>query len=472
SRKIDINFNSLIEEVLQDLPRKHESWSDHDRSRVAESLQERSYAKNFEKVLKEHINNNFPQLVIPQIIERFYVQAGNSMVEWSVQTTNAILNSSQAKYDLECEKISDVRNSLREFLDQSDRQLRSPFEKISEIISTKKNEDLILALESIIKSELQEVEPYSLIKDSLYPIYGWRRDIGQGINQVLEAVANSLTKGRVNLDGVVFHKAKPQSIQQLSNFLEMLIDLGYTGKVAKEGQKRIAKTGSEKKELESLNKKLNALALQLSIVMGEILSAICNESGDRIYDSIHELFKFHLGLLEKGSSEIAPSLSIKFPESQLSKIDQCPQFTIEMKAGFATEQGTWQEEIETKYKVRPFYFLFLLEQTKTKKEYKERTSLNADIPKVEILLEGWVSQAQAAEAKIASEILDWFIAQINFLKKNVSVVQDEVVDRYQSRLDQANQNIAINYEKQKNIWEPIHHKALNLEKKFSTLRSM
>jgi len=473
SRKVDKHFNFLVEDVLEDLPRKHESWSDHDRNRMALSLQERSYAKKFEKILKEHINNNFPQLVIPQIIERFYVQAGNAMMEWSVQTTNAILNSSQTKYDAECAKIADVRNSLREFLDQSDRQLRSPFEKISEIISTKKNEDPILSLEDIIKSELQEVEPYSLIKDRLYPIYGWRRDIGQGINQVLEAVANSLTKGRVNLDGVVFHKAKPQSIQQLSNLLGMLIDdAGYTGKVAKEGQKRIAKTESEKQKLESLNKQLNALALQLSIVMGEILSAICNESGDRIYDSIHELFKFHLELLEKGSSEIAPSLSIKFPESQLSKIDQCPRFTIEMKAGFATEQGTWQEEIETKYKVRPFYFLFLLEEKRTKKEYKERTSLNADIPKVEILLEGWVSQAQAAEAKIASEILDWFIAQINFLKKNVSVVQDEVVDRYQSRLDQANQNIAINYEKQKNIWEPIHHKALNLEKQFLTLRKI
>lgn len=469
SRKAKGHFYFLIEETLDELPGNPNRWSDHDFSRVAIDLQEKSYAQNFEQLLKKHITTHFPQLVIPQIVERFYVQAGNSMVEWSIQTTNAILNSSQTKYDAECAKIADVRNSLREFLDQSDLQLRAPFEKISEVITAKKNKDSMLYLEKTIK-ELQEVEPYSLIKDHLYPMYGWRRDIGQGINQVLEAVADSLTKGRVKLEGIIFHKANRQSVQQLENLLKSLIGMGYTGAVAKNGENRIAKTAEEQKNLQLLNQQLNSFALQLSIVMQEILSGICNESGDRIYDSINELFKFHLSVLEQRSSEIAPSLSIKFPESQLIKINQHPQFIIEMEAGFVVTDGTWQEKIEKEYKERPWQFLFLLEKTKTRTEYQQRTSLNADIPKVSILLETWLHQAKKAELNIASQILDWFIKQIDFLKKNVSTVQDEVFDRYQNRLDQAKQNISIDHEKEKNIWEPIHRKALHLKQEFSTLR--
>ena len=48
-------------------------------------------------------------------------------------------------------------------------------------------------------------------------------------------------------------------------------------------------------------------------------------------------------------------------------------------------------------------------------------------------------------------------------------VQSEIVDRYQSRLDKANQEIKIDYERQKNVWEPIHHHAINLSSEFGAL---
>ena len=62
------------------------------------------YAEEFQQHLSDHITQYFPQLVIPQIIERFNVDAGNAVAEWAIQTTIAILNSSEPVYDLFCKK--------------------------------------------------------------------------------------------------------------------------------------------------------------------------------------------------------------------------------------------------------------------------------------------------------------------------------------------------------------------------------
>ena len=97
-KKADNNFNGLIEDILEDLPRNVQRWSRHDRTRVAEALWQKSYAEEFQQNLREHITKHFPQLVIPQVIERFNVAAGNAVAEWAVQTTTSVLKSSEGRY--------------------------------------------------------------------------------------------------------------------------------------------------------------------------------------------------------------------------------------------------------------------------------------------------------------------------------------------------------------------------------------
>jgi predicted GTPase len=127
SKKADNNFNGLIEDILEDLPRNTQKWNRHDKNRVAEALWEKSYAEEFQENLREHINRHFPQLVIPQIIERFNIAAGNAIAEWATQTTNAVINSSEERYQQECENISQIRLSIERFLQISDTNLREPF---------------------------------------------------------------------------------------------------------------------------------------------------------------------------------------------------------------------------------------------------------------------------------------------------------------------------------------------------------
>ena len=67
--------------------------------------------------------------------------------------------------------------------------------------------------------------------------------------------------------------------------------------------------------------------------------------------------------IEKGANNKAPNISIKFPESELIKVERQIAFTFQFKAGFAITQGTWQEAIEVERKKRTWYTLFLMKKT-------------------------------------------------------------------------------------------------------------
>ena len=428
--------------------------------------------KNFHQNLINHITNHFPQLVIPQLIERFNIDAGNAVSEWSTQTTTAVLNSSKKDYEQECANIKQIRSSIERFLGISDRKLREPFErvdkKIKQVLTEESEDDPVLYLESTIR-ELTNVEPYDILGEKLYPLYGWRRELGQGIDQVLEAVAKSLETGKIDLEGANLKKANHLNINLLERNLNRLINIDYTGSLAKEGKTIEARTDEEKRNLKQLNEELNELAIHLNIVMEDVLNQISNQELDRMYQAVVELFNCHLSHLEKGSSYIAPNIAIKFPESQLSKVDGQPKFHLKFQSGFVVNKGTWKEPVEVSFRERVWWKLWLGKATKYKTQYATRSSDNAKIPSVEDLLTSWIVQAKEAELEIVNQIASWLLEQINILKKNVNVLQNDIIDRYQMRLDKANQEIAVDFEKQKNIWQPMQQKAQKLAEEFSNL---
>ncbi|OBQ09396.1 MAG: GTPase [Anabaena sp. LE011-02] len=475
SKKADNNFNGLIEDILEDLPRNTQKWNRHDKNRVAEALWEKSYAEEFQENLREHINRHFPQLVIPQIIERFNIAAGNAIAEWATQTTNAVINSSEERYQQECENISQIRLSIERFLQISDTNLREPFEridtKIKQVIAEQSEDDPVLYLESTIL-ELKNVEPYNLLGEKLIALYDWRRQLGQGINQVLEAVAKSLETGRVDLESTNLKKANLLNVNLLGRNLNRLVNLGYTGSVAKEGKTMEARTDSEKNQLKQINEELNELAIHLNIVMEDVLTQISDQELKRMYQAIEELFNCHLSHIEKGANDIAPNIAIKFPESQLIKVDSQLTFNFRFEAGFPINKGTWQEAVQVEKKKRTWYTLWISKKTVYETEYRTRSSDNAEIPSVENLLTSWVSQSKKEEREIVNKIASWLLEQIDCLKKNVDKLQNDIIDRYQARLDKANQEITLDYEKQRNVWLPMQKKAQDLAEEFSSLEKV
>ncbi|MEG4986918.1 dynamin family protein [Microcoleus sp. BR0-C5] len=472
-KKADNNFNGLIDEdILEDLPRNVQKWSRHDRNRVSEALWKKSYAEEFQQHLKEHITQHFPQLVIPQIIERFNLAAGNAVTEWATQTTTAILNSSEARYQQECKKISEIRSSLEGFLETSDGNLKQPFEKldtkVKQVLAKQSQDDVVKYIRTII-SELQQDKPYKELGEKLFPLYSWENEFQKGINQVLEAVAKSLETGRVDLDSPNLKKANVLQVNLLAKNLNRLVGLGYKTSVAKEGKTMEARTEADKNKLKQLNEELNELAIHLNIVIQDVLKQISTQELNRIHEAVSELFRCHLSYFENKANDIAPDIAIKFPESELIKVESHLTFNFRFQAGFPITKETWEEAVQVERQKRTWYTLWIGKKTIYETEYRTRSSDNADIPSVENLLEGWVMQAKGEDSERVNQVASWLLELIDCLKKNVDKIQTDIIDRYQERLDKANQEITLDYEKQRNVWQPMKQKAQNLAEEFSSL---
>ncbi len=498
-KKARNHFYGLIEDILEDLPGNTQKWNRHDKNRVAEALWQKSYGEEFQQNLREHINKHFPQLVIPQMIDRFKISAGNAIAEWAVQTTTAILNSSEERYQKECENISHIKSSLEQFLEISNANLKKPFEEINtkfnQVITKKSEDDPIFYLEKKLKS-LQNLSPYNELGEKLYPLYGWRRELGRGIYDILEVIINSLATGRLDLDNTYLKRANSKNVTLLASNLKQLIDLGYTDSVAKNGKKIEARTDAEKKELKDINARLNDLANNLSLVMEDVLEKIASQEFDRMYETLVELFKFHLSYLAKGSNDIAYNMAITFSESEIIKLERQAKIEFTFKGGFPITQKTWQEKKETTITIKEahqkntqyksgFDWLagtfkgfagdFLVKGVILQQKYIDYIQLssdNADIPRISDLCEGLIYQAQSvdgAEGEIANKIAPWFLEQIDLLRENVDKTQNDIIERYQARLDKAKQEISLDYEKQKTVWLPMQHKAQNLAKEFNSL---
>ena len=472
-KKADNNFNGLIDEdILEVLPRNVQKWSRHDRNRVAEALWQKSYAEEFQQNLRGHITQHFPQLVIPQIIERFNLSAGNAVTEWATQTTTAILNSSEERYKQEYENISRIRASLKQFLEISDANLKQPFEKldtkVKKVLAKQSQDDVVNYIRTVIR-ELQQVEPYNELKEKLFPLYSWENEFQKGINQVLEAVAKSLETGRVDLDSPNLKRANVLNVNLLARNLNRLVGLGYKASVAKEGKTMEARTEAEKNKLKQLNEELNELAIHLNIVIQDVLKQISTQELNRIHQAVSELFRCHLSYFENQANDRAPNIAMKFPESELIKVESHLTFNFRFKAGFPITKGTWEEAVQVERQKRTWYTLWIGKKTIYETEYQPRSSDNAKLPSIEYLLTGWIEQAKGEESERVNQVARWLLEQIDCLKKNVDKVQSDIIDRYQERLDKANQEITIDYEKQRNVWQPMEQKAQNLAEEFSSL---
>ncbi|NCQ69834.1 MAG: GTPase [Microcystis aeruginosa W13-15] len=458
------NFQVLIKEMMKrgNLSLDPKQWTISQQEQIAKELFKQSYAEEFEDKLSKHIAEHFPKLVIPQALEKFNVAAGNSIAQWAVQTTTAILNSSEENYQQEIEKISWIKSSLAQFLQVSDANLRKPFEKIKqnceEYLNQQTEDDPLSILTEAI-TDLQFTEPYNEIEEKLVPLYDWRNALGRGVDQILEAVAESLENGIVTLDHPNFKKANIVNVNLLEGNLRRLIKLGYSYYFAKNGQNVVAKTQEEKENLKQKNYELNELSIHLSLIIAQVLDKISTQEIQRMYEAVNELFICHLAYLEKGSNERAPDIVIRFPESELNKVTNDLKFDfVRLDSDFEIKEEQYTEKCRT-WK----HWLWIV----PKKE--KRSSENAKIPSIGQILADWKKQLKEVEPEMLKQVIEWLLAQIDDLKKSVDKTQNDILDQYRDRLEKARQEITFDYEKQQNVWQPMQQRAKRLEEEFSRL---
>ncbi|GCA93142.1 dynamin family protein [Microcystis aeruginosa] len=485
----------LVEDILEELPTIKDKWSEHDQSRInqllrpheqaidhfqfliknairkgeldndpqkwtvsqqeqiAKELFKQSYAEEFEDKLSKHIAEHFPKLVIPQAIEKFNVAAGNSIAQWAVQTTTAILNSSEENYQQESELLSQTKENLDSFLQASNAKLRQPlavFEKLD--IDTKTADNLVASLREAI-NELQFTPPYDQIQEKLVPLVEWREALKTVINNVLEAVVKSLDNGRVDLDNINFKKANINQVNMLKNNLYILIQLGYTGSAARNGLLITAKRDKEKLNLQIIKKELNNLSINLTIILSQILKRVSAQEINRIEESVSELFRFHIKHIEKGAEEKAPNFVIKFPKSELNTFTRKLEFDFNLESDIEISSGTYRS-----FK----HWLWM----------KKKESMIAEIPSPETLLQNWIHQfQQQGEPEMLCLMFEWLLEQIDDLKKNVEHKTNDIFNSYLTSLEKAQQEITTNYEETQIIWKPIQERAKFLEQNLAELEN-
>lgn len=485
----------LVEDILEELPTIKDKWSEHDQSRInqllrpheqaidhfqfliknairkgeldndpqkwtvsqqeqiAKELFKQSYAEEFEDKLSKHIAEHFPKLVIPQAIEKFNVAAGNSIAQWAVQTTTAILNSSEENYQQESELLSQTKENLDSFLQASNAKLRQPlavFEKLD--IDTKTADNLVASLREAI-NELQFTPPYDQIQEKLVPLVEWREALKTVINNVLEAVVKSLDNGRVDLDNINFKKANINQVNMLKNNLYILIQLGYTGSAARNGLLITAKRDKEKLNLQIIKKELNNLSINLTIILSQILKRVSAQEINRIEESVSELFRFHIKHIEKGAEEKAPNFVIKFPQSELNTFTRKLEFDFNLESDIEISSGTYRS-----FK----HWLWM----------KKKESMIAEIPSPETLLQNWIHQfQQQGEPEMLCLMFEWLLEQIDDLKKNVEHKTNDIFNSYLTSLEKAQQEITTNYEETQIIWKPIQERAKFLEQNLAELEN-
>ncbi|OPF15799.1 GTPase [Microcystis aeruginosa KW] len=485
----------LVEDILEELPTIKDKWSEHDQSRInqllrpheqaidhfqfliknairkgeldndpkkwtvsqqeqiAKELFKQSYAEEFEDKLSKHIAEHFPKLVIPQAIEKFNVAAGNSIAQWALQTTTAILNSSEENYQQESELLSQTKENLDSFLQASDAKLRQPlavFEKLD--IDTKTADNLVASLREAI-NELQFTPPYDQIQEKLVPLVEWREALKTVIRNVLEAVVKSLDNGRVDLDNINFKKANVNQVNMLKNNLDILIQLGYTGSDARNGLLITAKRDKEKLNLQIIKKELNNLSIHLTIILSQILKRVSAQESNRIEESVSELFRFHIKHIEKGAEEKAPNFVIKFPQSELNTFTRKLEFDFNLESDIEISSGTYRS-----FK----HWLWM----------KKKESMIAEIPSTETLLQNWIHQfQQQGEPEMLCSMFEWLLEQIDNLKKNVDHKTHDIFNSYLASLEKAQQEITTNYEETQIIWKPIQERAKFLKQSLAELEN-
>jgi predicted GTPase len=467
--ELDKKFNYLIpDSLLDDLPRNVEKWSEHDCKRVSDSVWKTAYADRFHTDLKNHIQINFPQLIIPQTVSKFNDSVGYQLTEWASQTTSAFVNSSEEKYEQECRSIVQIKTDLAKFIKDRSVELKEPFDKIDSILNSRNSSsDPVVQVEQVITKLKTTNGNYQSIAPKLAPIYDWRRAVTECVQNTLDPVLNSLENGKILLDSQTFATTNKSYIVLLEGHLQDLIDLKYKTKAGTEIE---ARTDAEKAELQRLNRKLNELASVLKLIIDDVVGQILGREMKRVQDAVETLFIFHLDMLKTGTEKIASNLGINFSESELVKVDFMGKTNFSFAAGFPVTMGTWKksEQVKTGTK-RIWWTLWIGKEDVYETKTKELPSENANIPSIEDLALAWKLQKDCGEVEVLKQVAPWFQKQLARFNQSVDRFQSDTIDRYQQRLDRAYQENQLDYDAKMEIWKPLQAEAREFADKLDLL---
>ncbi|NMG60530.1 GTPase [Geitlerinema sp. P-1104] len=477
-QRVDDKFKRLIgNEILYDLPRNPEKWTDHDRDRVSRKLWHESHGGEFDEALKRHIAGNFPQLVLEELMAQFKEDGANAVIEWSEQTLQALLQSSKEKYDQEVEQLKHIRHALEQFLDEGAKELRGPFEELEGKLKERLGDnqtsggesDIIDPLETL-PEKLGSIPRYSGLVEPLIPLKGWTRELRRDVKTVLESVTSSLENRLIKLEAPVFNLVNYTHKKALEKDLETLNTVGYGGSLARTGKTKKVTSDSDKENLRAINQSLNQLSVSLSRVLENVIKQTYTLESGRMYTALSCLFTHYLDEMENWCHNLAPGYGINFPKHRLAQINISRESPpVNLKSGFPITTTEEQEAYEVKKEERLWWTLWLWKKVYYETQYRKRSVDNAEIPSAEEMLSDWDNQVGIAHMEIVERTGHWLLEQVNSLNANVAEVNREILDRYKSRLDEAHKNVQENQQQDETNLQLLQKQVAKLSHELSCL---
>jgi predicted GTPase len=490
-KQIRGRFAYLLGEEVMDELKPLNQWTEGDFHTVAKLMWKTSRAEAFFEALKQHVANHFPELVLPQAIDRFKMSVASDLVEWAVQTAQAELNSSTERFERERKRIDDISVKLREIIQSNEQSLLAP---INKLISQLEQQKRRLALEGdggsqnkldpslVIRNGLQELQKHpvlqSLPKNTLAPLWIWRDNIAFASRTVLEGIAWRLQGEEDRLE-IAEERMSPRFLVFVKQGCRALINAGYSVEMAtsRPTYHFVTQSEIERDRLRQINSALNDMADILKTVMEDTVERAAKLEIAGITEAMHAMLNAYRTHVASLAIAVAPDIGLVPPPGSFQLLkEEAPQIRYSFKAGFVvqTEVVTQQEgtkKVATGKRAwwNPMYWLDGETIYSEAPNFVQRDEYHAHIPGAESLQENWEGQVKLCEPELVDQVVEWMKRQIEHVSKEMITFQENLIRRYQTRLDEAHAKASLVYGMEQHDWSIVLKDARELA---DTLESM
>jgi hypothetical protein len=427
--RVDRFFRFLMPEEAQDLPGRISKWSAHDCKMIAEAVWRASYAADFDQTLRQHVQDNLPQLLLPHLLKSVADVAGDCLTSVD-QIAHAHIHAKKERYDNECARLASINDDLQALRNASRQELL-------EMITLSDDDDVIGELADRA-NDLQR--HYGLTKDSLVPLYDWSAQLGNTTQTFLASIHEAISANKARPEGYLIDLLPLTQQNDLLVSLKQLRESGY-GTYASNGGYLEAKTKDQKDRLKTINLALNELASVLALTMKGVLDRTAEQEAERIQNALQILIVGYANSLMNKAQAIAPDLTgLTITPSSVIRVKQRLVLSFVLSAGFPvlpkqTREVKGYHQVKVGEK-RIWYTLWIKKRDvyETQPIYEMRTYEQAVIPSITDVFSGFIGQAKASRPEGA--FTRWLRTQIEHFLNDIEGYHENLLKEYRYRLDQ------------------------------------
>jgi hypothetical protein len=485
-------FFHLLEEEAMDQLKPTNQWTGDDFQAVGKMMWKTSRAEAFFTSLQNHVATHFPELVLPQAVDRFKMNVAGDLVEWVVQTAQAELNSSTERFELERKRVDEIGAKLRAITQQNARSLLEPIEKLVAELNEQKRrlarginvaDPKQLDPSLVIRNGLQALQKHPMLRllppNSLAPLWIWRDNIAFASRAVLEGIALRLQGEEDRLVNAE-ERMPPRFLVFVKQGCRALINAGYTATMARARPASHFATQNdfERDRLRKINWALNDLAEILKTVMEDTVERAAQLEISGITDAMQAMLQAYREHVTAQAIAAAPDIGLVPPATtfQLLK-EELPLVKYSFKAGFVertevvtVQQGTKTVATGKRNWWNPWYWLDGETIYSQVPNFVPRDEYHADIPGAEMLQDNWMGQVKLCEPDLVDQVVDWMKRQIEHVSREMLSFQEKLIHRYQKKLEEAHAKAALVHGMEQHDWNTVLKSAQDLAAALESMR--